>query len=94
MKRELVYTTGFNRDARRWAKKHPTTKPDIVATLAELEADAFHPALRAHKLSGKLSACWACSAGYDIRIVFEFIAHDGAEAIRLFALGTHDDVYN
>ena len=85
MKRELVYSAGFNRDARRWAKKHPTAQPDILATLAALEADAFQPALRTHKLSGKLSAYWACSAGYDIRIVFEIIPHNGAEAIRLFA---------
>ena len=94
MKRDLVRTTGFDRDARRWAKKHLTTHPDILATLAALESDAFLPALRTHKLSGKMSAYWACSAGYDIRIVFEFIQHNGAEAIRLFALGTHDDVYN
>ncbi len=93
MKRELVYTTGFDRDARRWAKRHPTTQPNILATLAELEADAFQPALRTHKLSGKLSAYWACSAGYDIRIIFEVMLHNGSEAIRLFALGTHDDVY-
>jgi len=53
MKRELVYTTGFNRDARRWAKKHPTAQTDI---LAALEADAFLPPLRTHKLSGKMSA--------------------------------------
>jgi len=56
MKRELVYTTGFNRDARRWAKKHPTAQTDILAALAALEADAFLPPLRTHKLSGKMSA--------------------------------------
>ena len=92
MRRELVYTAGFSRDARRWAKKHPTTQSDISATLAALEADAFQPALRTHKLGGKLSAYHACSAGYNIRILFELVLHNGSEAIRLFALGTHDDV--
>ena len=32
-------------------------------------------------------------AGYDLRIVFEFVQHEGAEAILLQAVGTHDQVY-
>ena len=93
MKRELVYTAGFNRDARRWAKRHPATKSDILAALAALEADARQQSLRTHKLSGRLSPYYACSAGYNIRILFEIIPHNGTEAIRLIELGTHDEVY-
>jgi mRNA interferase YafQ len=44
-------------------------------------------------LRGLLAGCWACSAGYDLRIVFEFVQHEGAEAILLLAMGTHDQVY-
>jgi mRNA interferase YafQ len=36
---------------------------------------------------------WACSAGYDMRIVFEFVQYEGAEAILLQTVGTHDEVY-
>lgn len=88
-----MYTAGSDRDARRWAKKHPTAESDIRATLAALEADAFQPSLGTHKLGGKLSAYRACSAGYDVRILFEIFTHDGSEATRLIALGTHDEVY-
>ena len=35
----------------------------------------------------------ACSAGHDLRIVFQMTEHQGDEAIVLLALGTHDDVY-
>ena len=44
-------------------------------------------------LRGVLSGCWACSAGYDLRVVFEYVQHEKAEAILLLALGTHDEVY-
>ena len=65
----------------------------IEATLEQLSADVAHPSLRTHKLPGPLAGSWACSAGYDLRIVFEYVQHEGAEAILLLALGTHDQVY-
>jgi mRNA-degrading endonuclease YafQ of YafQ-DinJ toxin-antitoxin module len=65
----------------------------IAASLEQLSADAAHPSLRTHKLRGPLAGCWACSAGYDLRIVFEYTPHDGKEAILLLAFGTHDEVY-
>jgi mRNA-degrading endonuclease YafQ of YafQ-DinJ toxin-antitoxin module len=65
----------------------------IQQTVLQLEADAFHPQLRSHKLKGDLKNCWASSAGYDLRIVFELIQHDGTEAIYLLSIGTHDEVY-
>ena len=58
-----------------------------------LEADAFHPLLKTHKLSGQLKDSWACSAGYNLRIVFKFVAFEDSEAILLETVGTHDEVY-
>jgi mRNA-degrading endonuclease YafQ of YafQ-DinJ toxin-antitoxin module len=40
-----------------------------------------------------MAGCWACTAGYDLRIVFEYETFEGAETILLLALGTHDQVY-
>jgi mRNA-degrading endonuclease YafQ of YafQ-DinJ toxin-antitoxin module len=45
------------------------------------------------QLKGKLEGSWACSAGYDLRIIFSFVQHEGAEAILLETMGTHDEVY-
>ena len=62
-------------------------------TLELLAADAFHPRLKTHKLKGKLVGSWACSAGYDLRMVFQFVKHGRQEAILLEGIGTHDEVY-
>jgi hypothetical protein len=51
------------------------------------------PRLKAHKLSGELEEVWACSAGYNLRNLFEFVEHEGDEAILLLTVGTHDEVY-
>lgn len=66
---------------------------DLQVALQLLAEDAFTPALKTHKLKGKLAGSWACSAAYDLRIVFEFVRHEGAEAILLEAVGSHDEVY-
>ena len=93
MRRTLLRAPALGRDLRSWLKSHPETSPRIEATLEQLSADASHPSLRTHKLRGPLANCWACSTGYDLRIVFEYTVHEGAEAILLLALGTHDEVY-
>jgi len=91
--RTLLHSPAFGRDLRRWLKSHAAAAASIEAALDQLSADATHPSLRTHKLRGPLAGCWACSAGYDLRIVFEYVQHEGAEAILLLALGTHDEVY-
>ena len=55
--------------------------------------DAFHPQLRSHKLKGEFAGSWACSVGYDLRIVFQFVQHEDSEALLLVTVGTHDEVY-
>jgi mRNA interferase YafQ len=61
--------------------------------LTLMEADAFDPRLRTHKLKGELAGCWSASAGYDLRIVFQLIDDDSNPAVLLLAVGTHDEVY-
>jgi len=93
MNRTLLRSPAFARDLRKWLKSHPDAAGSIEATLQQMSADVVHPSLRTHKLRGPLSGCWACSAGYDLRVVFEYVQHEGAEAILLLAIGTHDQVY-
>jgi mRNA interferase YafQ len=93
MRRVLLRSAAFARDLRAWLQSRPGGAALIEATLEQLSADASHPSLRTHKLRGRLAGCWACSAGYDLRVVFEFVQHEGSEAILLLALGTHDEVY-
>ncbi|MBW3543880.1 MAG: type II toxin-antitoxin system mRNA interferase toxin, RelE/StbE family [Planctomycetes bacterium] len=93
MTRTLLRSPAFGRDLRKWLKSHPDSAASIESTLEQLSDDISHPSLRTHKLRGPLTGLWACSAGYDLRVVFEYVEHEGAEAILLLALGTHDQVY-
>jgi addiction module RelE/StbE family toxin len=91
--RELIRTARFVRALRRYLKRHRDAEPDVREALEQLSADAFDPRLKTHKLMGELKDIWACSAGYDLRILFEFVQHEGEEAILLLTMGTYDEVY-
>lgn len=64
-----------------------------------LSEDPSSKALSIHKLKGKLKDSWACSAGYNLRVIFKFVEYfDENEsisknAILLETIGTHDEVY-
>jgi addiction module RelE/StbE family toxin len=93
VKRPLLASPAFLRAARRVAKKNSSLAQELRTALDLLGADAFHPRLRTHKLKGRLEGSWACSAGYDLRILFSFVEHEGSEAILLETVGSHDEVY-
>jgi len=80
---------------RRTIRKHPEINEDLQSVLQSLLDNPFQPSLQTHKLKGKLEGSWACSAGYDLRIVFDFVdAEEGSEKdILLIDIGTHDEVY-
>jgi mRNA interferase YafQ len=78
---------------KRLGKKDRRAFAAIRTTLATLQDDAFDPKLGSHKLKGDLAGLWACSAGYDLRIVFEIAKHNDDEVILLVSVGTHDEVY-
>lgn len=93
LKRLLLPTKPFIRSAKWLTRKNPDRATDIQVTLELLREDAFNPKLKTHKLKGNLAGSWACSAGYDLRDIFQFVRHQGAEALLLEAVGTHDEVY-
>jgi addiction module RelE/StbE family toxin len=91
--RPLLRSSAFVRRAKKVLKKHPHFSEDFHSALELLATDCFHPRLKTHKLKGELEGSWACSAGYDLRIVFKFVEYEGSEAILLLTLGTHEEVY-
>jgi len=76
-------------------RKRPNLHKDIAEALRLLVLNPFAPQLETHKLKGKLSGSWACSAGFDLRVVFDFVKaeKDMEDDIFLLAIGTHDEVY-
>ena len=89
----LIRSSAFVRAARKHLRKHPEHAPGLFELLTQLTEDPFHASLRTHKLSGPLSGSWACSAGYDLRVIFRTVKRGGGCAILLETLGTHDEVY-
>jgi addiction module RelE/StbE family toxin len=93
MRRDVVPTGTFLRDAKRLAKRDPSATARVQATLEQLAEDAFHPALKTHPLKGRLAGRYGCRGGFDLRIVFRFAKDVDSESIELLAVGTHEDVY-
>lgn len=89
----LLRSNVFIRNARKVVKKQPSLAQNIQDTLELLQIDPFEPRLRTHKLKGELKEPYACSAVYDLRIVFKFVNHENQQAILLESVGTHDEVY-
>lgn len=78
---------------KRLGKKDRRAFAAIRTALVMLEEDAFDERLATHKLKGDLAGLWGCSAGYDLRIVFEVAKRNDVEVILLVSVGTHDEVY-
>ena len=93
--RKLVLTSKFKRAYRKFTKHDPTLQKHIDAAIKLLESDIYAHKLGTHKLSGVLSGLWACSCGYDCRIIFAFEldAESLEEVIVLLDIGTHEEVY-
>lgn len=89
----LLPSTAFVRAARRLNRRDPDSANDLRIVLELLAENALDPRLKSHKLKGQFAGSWACSVGYDLRIVFQFVKHGGKDAILLEAVGTHDEVY-
>ena len=93
--RTMVWGKSFVHGHRRTVRRHPEAAADIESALRLLAADPFASQLETHKLRGVLAGSWACSVGYNLRIVFDFVKEKGQreDAILLIDIGTHDEVY-
>lgn len=92
--RQLVWSKPFLRAFKSATRRHPRLKAEMEPVLRLLVEDPFDPRLRTHKLKGKLGGTWACSIGYDMRLIFEFMRGTGKEDdILLIEIGTHEEVY-
>jgi mRNA interferase YafQ len=93
--RTLIWGKTFVRAVKRTVRKNPALKQDIAETLRLLQENPFAAQLASHKLKGKLAGSWACSVGYDLRLVFDFVksANQPEDDILLLEIGTHDEVY-
>jgi mRNA interferase YafQ len=91
--RKLVLSSSFERSYRKFTKHDPEIKAAIQSALSAMEQDVFSSRLKTHKLSGNLYGLFACSCGYDCRIIFSVEKRKNEEVIILIDIGTHDEAY-
>lgn len=91
----LNWSSSFKRAYRKIVKNNPSVQSKILTAMKLLETDPFHPQLKSHKLQGILEGNWACSAAYDLRIIYSFVNNPktGEIEILLIDIGTHEEVY-
>ena len=91
MSYQLVFTDSYLKRAKKFAKKHPELKQRYLKTLQLLELNPFHPALRLHKLTGRLQDVHSVSINLSYRITIELVIEDNQ--IIPINVGTHQEVY-
>jgi proteic killer suppression protein len=87
----LVFTEQYEKRALRFLKQHPELEKQYLKTLQLLEANPYHPSLRLHQLSGRLSGLHSVSINLSYRITLEFLLND--REIIPVNVGDHDTVY-
>jgi mRNA interferase YafQ len=92
---QIKATASFDKAYRKMARRFPWLQKKMDQTISLLEQDVEISALQTHKLTGKLLGLFACSCGYDCRIVFTIETEEitGEKFIVLIDIGTHDEVY-
>ncbi len=91
----IAWSNGFRRGFKKATRNNLVIQEKIFIALEKLAIEPFDPALKTHKLHGKLSGLWACQVEYDCRIVFTFEKDPDSEKdlIVLADIGKHDEVY-
>jgi mRNA-degrading endonuclease YafQ of YafQ-DinJ toxin-antitoxin module len=88
---EIIHSDSYKKRVKKFIKKHPDLVVQYEKTLELLELNPYHPSLRLHKLTGKLSELHAVSINTAFRISLIFLIQD--DKIIPVDIGTHEEVY-
>lgn len=85
----LVESPRFKRAFRKFVQRDRALQRQIEETLRQMESDIHAVSLGSYKLSGELQGFWACSCGYDCRIVYaiDVDRESGERVILLLDIG-------
>jgi mRNA-degrading endonuclease YafQ of YafQ-DinJ toxin-antitoxin module len=84
-------TATFERNLRKFVRKHPELKQRVDQVITDLHEDPFQPHLHLHQLCGNLRDFHAVRIDYSRRIVLTLQVDE--REITLVAIGSHDEVY-
>ena len=88
---EIIFTKEYEKQAKKFFKKHKNLYPKYEKTLKLLKLNPFHPSLRLHKLKGELKEFYSVSIDMEYRLIIDFIIVD--KKIFLINIGHHNEVY-
>jgi addiction module RelE/StbE family toxin len=91
----LSWSNAYHRAFKKATRKDQLLQEKIFSVLEKLSREPFDPALKTHKLHGKLIGLWTCQVEYDCRVVFTFEKEPDNERklIVLVDIGRHDEIY-
>ena len=84
---QVEFTAPFLRQLR---KLDPDLQEEVADKVELFEQNPDYPALKVHKLKGRLKGRWSLSVNYKTRTVFQYLEK---EKVVLLAVGIHH-VYN
>ncbi len=88
---KLLTTDSYDRQIKKFLKKHPDLFERYAKVLKLLSLNPSHPSLRLHKLKGHFSEIYSVSINISYRITLKFIVKK--DAILLIDIGNHDEIY-
>ncbi len=91
--KKLILTTKFVKALRKFCQRDARIQAQVEKALDLMEENIFASKLNTHQLRGEYTGFYACSCGYDCRIIFTIRKQQDAEVIVLVNVGTHDEVY-
>jgi addiction module RelE/StbE family toxin len=91
----IYWTSSFKKGYKKAVNKYPQFREDILQAIQELKENPHSTHLKTHKLKGELEGSYACSVGYNLRIIFNLVKNSVTQKseILLIDVGTHDEVY-
>ena len=91
MSYRLIFPARYERNERRFLRRHPDLQSRYHRTLLLLKEDPFHPSLRLYALRGRLTGLHSVSINLQYRITLELEIRE--EEIILVSVGSHGEVY-
>lgn len=88
---KLIFTESYQRKAKKLISAHPGIIKQYDKILKLLCINPWHPSLRIHKLSGRLSGIYSISINISYRMTIHFII--SKKQIIPIDIGSHNEVY-
>ena len=87
---EITFSSSFKRAFKKSVAGNVSREAEFWERVESFKNNPFEPALRTHKLSGKLKDLWSFSVEYDLRVIFYF---ESNQRVVFIDIGTHKEVY-